>query len=85
MPIYEYQCLKCNNVFEKIVLTNDPKVICPKCESNAIEKLLSSYQFKINGFRADNGYSRKNYQTGEEIISKGPEQSITDMKFGMGE
>jgi putative FmdB family regulatory protein len=40
MPLYEYECRSCENVFEELVTGNE-KVACPKCGSKKLEKLFS--------------------------------------------
>jgi len=45
MPIYEYECRKCEERFEvlqKADETND-KVCCPKCGADKPERLLSAF------------------------------------------
>ena len=45
MPLYEYQCKKCERKFETLVSsskTNDA-VECPSCGSDETTKLLSSF------------------------------------------
>ena len=52
MPLYEYECEKCGNRFEKIQKFSDPlETTCPKC-GGAVHKLVSSpaIQFKGSGF-----------------------------------
>jgi putative FmdB family regulatory protein len=52
MPLYEYQCKKCQHTFEKIQSFSDkPIKKCPKC-GGAVEKLLSApaVQFKGTGW-----------------------------------
>ena len=52
MPLYEYQCTKCNHRFEKIQKFSDPDVKkCPEC-GGKVEKLLSApaVQFKGSGW-----------------------------------
>ena|SRR5262249_37748801 len=52
MPLYEYQCKKCHNRFEKIQKFSDPPVKkCPQC-SGPVEQLLSApiVQFKGSGW-----------------------------------
>jgi len=46
MPIYEYRCKACDNVFEAIV-QGSQKPECPKCDSKKLEKLFSA--FAVNG------------------------------------
>jgi len=58
MPIYEYECTSCCNVFEIFQrLTEDPLMTCPDC-SGHVKKLMSmsSFQLKGGGWYAD-GYS----------------------------
>jgi len=45
MPLYEYQCKKCDKKFETLVSsskTNDP-MECPECGSKETSRLLSSF------------------------------------------
>lgn len=60
MPLYEYQCKKCNHRFEKIQKFSDPPVKkCPEC-GGAVEQLLSApaVQFKGTGWYVTD-YARK--------------------------
>jgi putative FmdB family regulatory protein len=43
MPIYEYQCQACGFRFDKLIrsMTAAPEVICEKCHSVEVEKLVS--------------------------------------------
>ena len=44
MPIYEYQCKRCDGRFEKVLTTSAPQeIICPHCGSADITRLLSSF------------------------------------------
>ena len=58
MPIYEYECKACENVFEvQQRMTDDPLKACPECEGE-VKKLISasSFQLKGGGWYSD-GYS----------------------------
>ena len=60
MPIYEYECTSCCNVFEVFQrMTEDPLTTCPDC-SGLVKKLVSvsSFTLKGGGWYAD-GYSSK--------------------------
>ena len=50
MPIYEYRCRKCGNVFEEWVKTFDsPELkICPECGGDA-GRILSQTSFQLEG------------------------------------
>lgn len=43
MPIFEFRCVECGNVFEKIFLPSDAEVDmqCPECKSDALERVVS--------------------------------------------
>lgn len=43
MPIFEFKCLACGHEFETLVMKSDEKVTCPKCQSDKVEKKLSSF------------------------------------------
>lgn len=40
MPMYEYQCQRCEHQFETLV-SGDESVECPKCQGRQLERLLS--------------------------------------------
>ncbi len=50
MPIYEFKCLKCEEYNEILVMgSNDEQVemVCTKCGSPELERILSSTQYKM--------------------------------------
>lgn len=52
LPLYEYQCKKCNHLFERIRKFSDPPLtVCPKCQGE-VEQLISppAIQFKGSGW-----------------------------------
>jgi len=59
MPIYTYECQKCNHEFEKLQKLNDPNPdTCPNCGAKkTLERTmgLSSFQLKGGGWYKD-GY-----------------------------
>lgn len=49
MPIYEYQCTKCGEVFEAFQkITDEPLTQCKFCQSS-VEKLISQSTFQLKG------------------------------------
>jgi len=54
MPIYEYQCNKCNKIFDHIVLRISEKFTpqCPKCKSIRLKKLVSRVRI-VSGPKED--------------------------------
>ncbi len=50
MPIYEYQCAACGHKTEAIQkVSEEPLKICPKCNKNQLEKLISAAGFQLKG------------------------------------
>ncbi len=45
MPLYEYRCGKCGEVFEQLVSAGkkDAKVQCPKCNSKKTKRQFSCF------------------------------------------
>jgi putative FmdB family regulatory protein len=49
VPIYEYQCAKCGEVFEAFQkITDEPLTQCKFCKSK-VEKLISHSSFQLKG------------------------------------
>ena len=49
MPIYEYQCSKCGEVFEAFQkITDEPLTKCKFCQGK-VEKLISQSSFQLKG------------------------------------
>ncbi len=51
MPLYEYRCSGCGKVFEQLrrMQDADQGVICPACESELVERLLSTFSSRMGG------------------------------------
>ena len=50
MPVYEYQCAKCEHEFERQQrITEDPVKTCPQCKSRRVKKLISQTSFVLKG------------------------------------
>jgi putative FmdB family regulatory protein len=41
MPIFEFVCGGCGNEFEELVMSRSAEVVCPKCSSKDVNKLMS--------------------------------------------
>jgi len=75
MPIYEYQCHQCNEVFEIFhKIDENGKVTCPKCLGPA-KKLISTTNFvlKGSGFYT-NDYPSKSRKEGKKTEKEGTEK-----------
>ncbi|MBT3193607.1 MAG: zinc ribbon domain-containing protein [Verrucomicrobia bacterium] len=67
MPTYEYECTKCDHVFERFQsMTDEPVKRCPKCKCK-VRRLFGTGAgiiFKGSGFY-ETDYRSKNYRDGE--------------------
>ena len=43
MPIYEYFCHTCENLFERLQKASDGTPTCPDCGSDQVQKMMSSF------------------------------------------
>lgn len=50
MPIYEYQCSKCDHRLEALQKISDaPLTECPACHEQSLQKLISAASFRLKG------------------------------------
>ena len=50
MPIYEYKCNKCNEIFEHFQkISDDPLKTCLCGSKGSVFKIISSSGFRLNG------------------------------------
>jgi len=79
MPIYEYECLSCREVHEKIQkFADEPLTICPKC-GGKLKKLISNTSFVLKG----TGWYKTDYASGDNkaaIESEKKEDKKTETK-----
>ena len=49
MPIFEFRCLECGELFEKIFLSSNEKmdIACPECQSMSIERVVSRTNYAM--------------------------------------
>lgn len=49
MPIYEYKCSECDNIFEVLTLSaqDTGQVTCTKCKSDKVGKVMSAGSFRL--------------------------------------
>ena len=60
MPIYSFYCKKCDNEFDRYYYKPElDKVKCAICNSKVKKLMTAPSAFKIKGFNAENGYSKK--------------------------
>ena len=49
MPIFEYQCKKCEQITEVLQKADDPKPACESCGSKSTFKVMSNTSFILKG------------------------------------
>lgn len=49
MPIFEFRCLECGNLFEKLFLRSDEEaeLECPECKAASLERVVSKTNFAM--------------------------------------
>ena len=76
MPLYEYQCEKCQERVEILQkLSDPPDTHCPKC-GGALRKLISSSAIQFKG----SGFYKTDYATKKTESSEKKSESKTDSK-----
>ncbi|MBI5511584.1 MAG: zinc ribbon domain-containing protein [Deltaproteobacteria bacterium] len=49
MPIYEYRCLKCHEIFEVLQKASDPAPKSHRCGGRRVERVMSRTSFVLKG------------------------------------
>ncbi len=63
MPIYEYQCKKCEHQLEALQkMSEKPLLDCPACGKPALNKLVSAASFRLKG----GGWYETDFKTGNK-------------------
>jgi len=52
VPIYDFKCLQCGELFEALVLKNTPE--CPACRSQRLEQQISMFAVDSDSIRKAN-------------------------------
>lgn len=49
MPIFEFRCIQCTHVFEKIFIGSDEKadLVCPECGATTLERVVSRTHYTM--------------------------------------
>lgn len=72
MPLYEYQCLKCQNVFELILNRTDPQPCkCPKCDGKVTKLFPTGTNYKFNCLGSSKDYEHVQAQAQRKVKSGG--------------
>ena len=56
MPIFEFRCSECGDIFEKIFLNSHEKtdIKCPGCQSRTFERVVSRTNFMMGAAPGSN-------------------------------
>jgi len=54
MPIFEYECLECEQSFEHLERASSPEVACPSCGAQQVKRLVSICAVSSESSRAAN-------------------------------
>ncbi len=75
MPVYEYRCLTCDDIFDRFFPSfqraADAEIACPTCEGKEVKRLISAPMFRGGG-------------TGDDDVSFGEEASSPPKRVLMG-
>lgn len=92
MPLYEFECIKCNHNFSDIAQFDEqgvyPNVECPKCNSKEKRKLVSSCCFTFSNpvgtDRWNNGSTGHDYRFKHNIPKVKAERAMAEAMSHMG-
>ncbi|MBW2659030.1 MAG: zinc ribbon domain-containing protein [Deltaproteobacteria bacterium] len=78
MPVYEYECDKCEKVFEVQQRISDaPLEKCPECEA-PVRKLMSMSSFQLKGGLKGGGWYSDGYSSTKNGKSSNAEKPVSD-------
>ncbi|MDH4318414.1 MAG: zinc ribbon domain-containing protein [Desulfobulbaceae bacterium] len=73
MPVYEYECKSCENIFEiQQKISDDPLASCPDCGSE-VKKIVSRSSFHLKG----QGWYNDGYSGSSNAAAKKSEKKDT--------
>ncbi len=49
MPIFEFRCVDCGHIFEKLFISSEEKIemVCPECKSQSLERVVSRSNYSM--------------------------------------
>lgn len=59
MPLFEYKCNDCDNIWEEFRKTQQDPETCPECLKTDIKRLISKSNFVLKG----NGWYQTDFKT----------------------
>jgi putative FmdB family regulatory protein len=54
MPIFEFRCVDCGEVFEKLLMGSEEEIFmcCPQCKSETLERVVSRTNYAMGDGKA---------------------------------
>lgn len=91
MPIYEYQCLSCENEFQTLILKKEEEkdLLCPECNGRNIKRLISRVTYhssdgdRLASFNPDARQSDSFYSDSRNI-GLGAQKKAQEMGVDLG-
>lgn len=85
MPIYEFECPACGDVFDRLQKLSDPDPTdCPRCGKAGVRRRLTAPAFRLAGsgwyetdFKKD-GDRKRNLASGDDAPKSEPKETKTD-------
>ena len=79
MPIYEYRCEACQHELEALQkISDEPLVVCPKCNASALRKQVSAAGFRLKG----GGWYETDFKSGSKKNVVGDSSSASSGDSG---
>lgn len=73
MPIFEFRCMECGEIFEKLFIHSDEEadLCCPHCRSESIERVVSksSYAMGASGEGGRTNITTKSCGQGNQCMT----------------
>ncbi|MEK6731926.1 MAG: zinc ribbon domain-containing protein [Pseudomonadota bacterium] len=77
MPIYEYQCEKCDHRLEIMQKVSDKLLTkCPKCDQNGLKRCISLTSFRLKG----KGWYQTDFKENKQTEVKPEKPATQDTK-----
>ena len=82
MPIYEYECLKCDLKLERLQKVTDAVLVkCPKCGHDSLQRLVSAAGFRLKG----SGWYETDFKTDKDKKKNLADSSTANTDKSKGE
>ena len=84
MPIFEYECLECEHLFEHLQRATSPPAACPSCGADHVQRLVSMCAVSSDSSRAANLSAAHHRAAGKRQDKQRSEHAQHHDHFGDG-